>query len=234
MCSMNAPSFYYEKKLWKNGLSFIAGLDEVGRGCFAGSVVAGSVVFEPGKKIPDEITINDSKKLSAKVREQLDKWIKENALTWGVGEASVAMINRSGMTKATNYAFRKAIKRATGRIDDRIEYLLIDAFYIPYTRNFPVVRKNDKLLENIFDGNSRQMAIKKGDSKSTSIAAASIIAKVYRDKRMKRLAKKKDFKVYKWEKNKGYGTKEHREAIVKFGTTKHHRQQFVNTLLSKL
>jgi ribonuclease HII len=168
-----------------------------------------------------QIVINDSKKLSAKQREVADKWIRKNALSFGIGSASVSQINKLGIKKATEIAFRKAIKNCKLKVD----FLLIDAFYIPYVRGLR--RKNQK-------------PIIKGDTKSISIAAASIIAKVYRDKLMTDLCKKKyrtsyacvvTGKKYMWHKNKGYGTKEHRDLIRKYGTSDLHRKVFVNTWL---
>ena len=180
---MTLPNFSFEKRLWKRRYKFVAGLDEVGRGCFAGPVVASAVSFA---MMADSqwlivkkdlkalnIRIDDSKKLTRKRRGLADSWIRENAVTWGVGEASVAEINRLGIVKATNIAFRRAIGSANRRLHFRIQYLLIDAFYIPYTRDYPI---GGYLPEN-----SRQMAIVNGDEKSLSIAAASIVAKVYRD-----------------------------------------------------
>jgi ribonuclease HII len=206
------PNFSFEKKLAKQGFDLIAGVDEVGRGCFAGPVVAGCVVF--GKKIYKskvfEVKINDSKKLSQKQREAADRWIRENAHAYGLGQASVAQINRFGIKKATEIAFRKAIKDCEVGID----YLLIDAFYVPYVKGLR--RRNQK-------------AIVKGDTKSVSIAAASIIAKVYRDKLMVDLSKEAKYKKYRWEKNKGYGTKEHQKMILKHCISKLHRSQFVES-----
>lgn len=229
------PNFYFEKKVKKLGYKLIAGVDEVGRGCFAGPVVAGCVAFSsefrvlsrnspksthkgtPALGLPVTrhplVTINDSKQLSKRQREAADKWIRRNALRFGIGMASVAQINKLGIKKATEIAFRKAIKNC-GQID----YLLIDAFYIPY-----VVGLRRK----------KQKAIIKGDTKSVSIAAASIIAKVYRDKLMRALAKKPKYRKYGWDKNAGYGTEEHRKAIRKYGITNLHRKKFVETFLSK-
>jgi ribonuclease HII len=245
----NIPDFSYEKKLRKQGYKFIAGIDEVGRGCFAGPIVAGCVIFnkqiskyankqmtggvtrggEPQSRGPlvggygaaerqdpeaSEIIINDSKQLTPKQRQIADKWIRKNALAIGLGQASVSEINRLGIKKASEIAFRKAIKNCGKDID----YLLIDAFYIPYVKGLR--RKN-------------QLAIIKGDTKSVSIAAGSIIAKVYRDKIMTGLSKQSKYKHYCWGRNKGYGTKEHQNAIKKYGTTRQHRKQFVETWLSK-
>ncbi len=209
---MTLPDFYFEKQLSAKGHKLIAGVDEVGRGCFAGPVVAGVVVFAPKTKIA--VKINDSKKLTAKQRELSDKWIRKNALAWGIGEASVSQINRLGIKKATEIAFRKAIK-SIGR---EIDYLLIDAFYIPHVLGLR--RRNQK-------------AIIKGDTKSVSIAAASIIAKVHRDKLMQKLGSEAKFRKYGWNKNKGYGTNEHQKAIKKHGSTKHHRKLWIKTWLSK-
>ncbi len=211
---MTLPDFSFEKKLHKKGYRVIAGIDEVGRGCFAGPVVAGCVVFFPDPKfgIPDSVLINDSKKLSAKRREIADKWIRKNAFAFGIGQTSVARINKMGIKKASEIAFREAIKNCRVQIN----YLLIDAFYIPYVRGLR--RKNQK-------------PITKGDTKSVSIAAASIIAKVYRDRLMLELSKKPKFRKYKWDRNKGYGTLEHGRAIKKYGLTRQHRKTFVETWL---
>lgn len=203
--------FVFEKKLWRVGYPYIGGADEVGRGAFAGPVVAACVVFSKKTVIPESIEINDSKKLTPEKREKSSFWIKRNALSYGIGSASVSEINRLGIKKATEIAFRKAIRRA-GNVD----FLLIDAFFVPYVLGLR--RKN-------------QRAIVKGDSKSYSIAGASIIAKVYRDKYVEKLGKKRKFKKYGWEKNKGYGTLMHRKAIGKFGASKHHRTLFIESSL---
>ena len=210
------PNFSIEKRLQKKCYRINAGVDEVGRGSFAGPVVAGCVVFNQKLKIKDlilyGIQINDSKKLSPARRKKADKWIRENSLAWGVGLASVSQINKLGIKKATEIAFRKAIRSCGVEIN----YLLIDAFFIPYVRGLR--RKNQK-------------AITKGDTKSISIAAASIVAKVYRDEIMTELDSRPLYKNYLWGKNKGYGTAEHRNAIKKYGTTKFHRKLFVKSWL---
>jgi ribonuclease HII len=208
-----SPNFSYEKKLWRRGFRFVAGADEVGRGAFAGPIVAAAVVFPYDLQFPisdSGIKIDDSKKLKAREREKGAEWIKKNALGWGIGEVSAAMINRLGIGKATKIAFRKAITDVTRRLSSSVDFLLVDAFYVPYTKGLR--RKNQK-------------AIVHGDTKSASIAAASIIAKVYRDKLMRKLARK--HRVYGWGRNKGYGTREHQEAIKKYGVTRLHRKQFI-------
>lgn len=216
------PDFRYEKRLWMRGYKIIAGMDEVGRGCFAGPVVAAAVAFAPGNnlnlaifdKFSKKIIINDSKQLTPGQRERADEWIKENSLAVGIGQASVGQINRLGIKKASEIAFRRAI------LDCKlsINFLLIDAFYIPYVRGLR--RKN-------------QEAIVKGDTKAVSIAAASIVAKVYRDKLMTKLGTRQKYMKYGWARNKGYGTLGHRIAIQKYGTTRLHRHAFVDTWLSK-
>lgn len=215
------PNFLFENHLRNLGYKFIAGVDEVGRGCFAGPVVAAAVAFAPNSnfqlpifnQFSKKIIINDSKKLSPKQREIADEWIRKNALAWGIGQASVSQINKLGIKKASEIAFRRAIVNCKLSIN----YLLIDAFYIPYVKGLR--RKNQK-------------PIIKGDTKSVSIAAASIIAKVFRDKLMTDLDKRPKFRKYKWAKNKGYGTLEHRKAIKKYGLTRYHRNQFVETWIS--
>ncbi len=230
---MKLPNFSFEKKLWEKGFKFVAGLDEVGRGSFAGPVVAGCVVFKSETKIPKNIYINDSKKVTSKRRKITNKWIAKNAFTWGTGEVTAGVINRVGMSKAAQMAFRRAIGNANKRMQRRIDYLLIDAFFVPYVRNLPMRRKVARKNHNLKDGRARQRAIVKGDQKSVSIAAASIVAKVYRDKIMKSLSEKPRYVRYQWDKNKGYGTKEHGRAIRKFGMSKYHRKQFVKTFLSR-
>lgn len=206
------PNFSFEKEIPP---SYIAiGIDEVGRGCLAGPVVAGAVCL--GRDFEWEgIGINDSKKLTAKKREQLSQVIRKNASGWAVGEASVTTINRVGIVKATEQAMRQATKELRAKLSSKPAYILIDAFYIKY---LPGV------------GLRNQKAIIKGDGKSLSIAAASIVAKVYRDSLMQRLHTK--YPHYEWKVNKGYGTLTHRDAIKKHGLSKHHRKLFVRNLVN--
>lgn len=241
MGSRKLPNFYFENKLWKQGYKFVAGMDEVGRGCFAGPVVAAACAFAPTDNLKlktenSKIEINDSKKLTARQREISEKWIKENAVTWGIGQASVCEINKLGIAKAANSAFRRAVANANQRYFCRVDYLLIDAFFVPYLVGFPSIRKvmkNGK-VQKINHKNTRQLAITKGDCKSLSIAAASIIAKVYRDGLMEKIGARMPYRRYDWIKNKGYGTKVHREAILKYGICRHHRKKFVKTYLSRV
>lgn len=201
-----------ENKYWKNG-KVVSGGDEVGMGAFAGPVVAAVVCFD-GSRIKsgmtvrdDKIIINDSKKLTAKRRENAREWISETASYVGIGEGSVGEIDSFGIKGALSLAFARAIGA------HRCDMFLVDGFEIP------------KIALT-------QKPIVKGDGKVFSIAAASIVAKVYRDSLMVKLAQ--EHGVYGWERNKGYGTAEHRESIVKHGTTKHHRQQYVRSYLSKI
>ena len=232
---VNAPKFSYERKLWKRGFKLVAGTDEVGRGCFAGPVVAACVVFDKAKHsrffIPSTININDSKKLTSRQREIADKWIQENSVMFGIGEVSAATINRIGMAKATKMAFRKAVSDANYRSKERVEYLLIDAFYIPYIRGIPMRNKTARRNHKLRDGRARQRAIVNGDEKVMSIAAASIVAKVYRDNLMQKIGKRARYRKYDWLNNKGYATKKHQNAILKYGITGYHRKQFVDTFL---
>jgi len=229
---MRTPSFGFEKKLWKKGYKFVAGADEVGRGAFAGPVVAGCVIFPKKLLIPKGIYINDSKKVSAKRREIAEVWIKAKALGCGLGEVSATSINRIGMTKATKAAFRKAISEARSRLGRPIDYLLVDAFFVPYTSGLPVRRRKDSRGRFRKNPKGRQRAIVDGDEKSLTIGAASIIAKVYRDKLMTGLGQKPKYKIYGWGRNKGYGTKEHQKAILKYGITGYHRKAFVKSFFS--
>lgn len=194
------PTFYEEQLLWQKGYNNIAGVDEVGRGCFAGPVVAAAVI------LPQEFTsskpINDSKKLSVKTRTELAEVIKKQAIAYAIAEISVEVINAIGIGQATQQAFAKAIME----LPKQPQHILIDAFYI-----------NSLPKEN-------QKPIVHGDGISISIAAASIIAKVYRDELMKKLHLK--YVQYDFGTNKGYGTKAHQEAIRKYGLCDLHRTSF--------
>jgi ribonuclease HII len=227
---MSLPDLSFEQKLWSRGVRHVAGADEVGRGCFAGPVTAGCVVFPDNVKINSEVEINDSKKLDHRKRVRASTWIKKNCLACGVGNASVAEINRLGIKKAAEKAYRRAVAEVNKKLTERIEFLLIDAFYVPYLGGLPVNKRSNDIV-NIFESNSKQLAIKKGDSISISIAAASIIAKVHRDEYMINLAKDEFHQMYAWQSNKGYGSLQHRNAIIEHGITSHHRKQFVETFL---
>lgn len=206
---MPTPTFKEEQKLWKKGYRYIVGLDEVGRGAFAGPVVAGGVVFDA--KTDKLLTngINDSKLLKPRQRQNLSKLITENAFCSSIASSSVSIINKKGVGKATQIAFRKVLKEIRLKLKGKKIFVFIDGFYIKYLNGV---------------GLKNQKAIVKGDQKSISIAAASIIAKVHRDRLMKSLHKK--YPQYKLGKNKGYGTKQHQKALKKYGLSKIHRKSF--------
>lgn len=179
---------------------FICGIDEVGRGPFAGPVVAGAVILP---KDCDILYINDSKKLSEKVREKLYEEIKEKAVSAAVGIVEPARIDEINILQATYEAMRIAISK----LDPGPDLLLNDAVTIPGV-------------------DIMQVPIIKGDAKSISIGAASIFAKVTRDRLM--LEYDKQYPEYGFAKNVGYGTAEHIAALKKFGPTPIHRRSFIH------
>lgn len=187
----------FEIELYNNGINFIAGIDEVGRGPLVGPVVTAAVILP--KDFYDE-RINDSKKLTEKKRELLYDVIMENAISVGIGISSEDVIDEINILNAT----KRAMLEAVNNLNVKPEHLLIDA-----------VKLNTDIP---------QTSIIKGDAKSESIAAASIIAKVTRDRMMIELDK--IHPEYDFKHNKGYGTKKHIEAIRKYGIIKEHRKTF--------
>lgn len=175
------------------------GCDEAGRGCLAGPVVASAVILPKGLIIEG---LNDSKKLTSNKREYLSKLIKESALAWGIGIVSSKEIDKINILNASFLAMHRALDK----LNKDFKLILVDG---PYFNKYKT--KN-------------HICIIKGDGKIDSIAAASIIAKDHRDKLMISLGDR--FKEYKWQKNKGYPTREHREALKKHGTTNFHRKSF--------
>lgn len=184
-------------------IKLIAGTDEAGRGPLAGPVVAAAVVFSPDTFIDN---VNDSKKLSEKEREELFPIIIEKSLSYGVSIISNTKIDKINILQASLLAMKKSVNKLQVKPD----LILIDG-------------------NKIFKHEIPAKAIVKGDSKSFAIAAASIIAKVTRDKIMKRLGRKHP--QYSWSKNKGYPTQEHINAIKLFGPTDHHRKSFLCNIL---
>lgn len=207
------PNFKEERKLWKEGVRIVLGIDEVGRGAFAGPIVAGAVVFPQIPKVNGKLKflndINDSKLLDSNTRRKLAKSIKKHALYWAVEEVGINIINKYGIGYANKMVFRKVVKKIITQAKEDSFYLLSDGYRTKYIKGFNI--KNHK-------------AIISGDRKSITIAAASIIAKVYRDSLMRRLSR--EFKNYKFSKNKGYGTKSHQEALLKYGLSRAHRRSF--------
>lgn len=193
----------FENEGYKKGYVYIGGIDEAGRGPLAGPVVASVVVFKQGTKIEG---INDSKKLSEAKREELFDIIKKEALDYGIGIVNNEEIDEFNILNATYMAMKKALNCLKKSPD----YLLIDAATIPGV-------------------DIAQNPIIKGDSKSISIAAASILAKVTRDNLMYQYDEM--YPEYGFKGHKGYGTKEHYEAIEKHGITPIHRKSFLKNVL---
>lgn len=207
---MILPNFTEESKLWNKGYKYVIGVDEVGRGAFAGPVCVAAVIFKCETEEITKLGINDSKLLKPLKRSHLSKIIKKTCLHYSIATVGVSKINKDGIGKATQTAFRMAIKNVIKQAKtDQEFFLLIDGFAV-------------KNINGI--GLKNQKPIIKGDRSSISIAAASIIAKVYRDSIMENLSKK--YKEYGFEKHKGYGTLEHRAAIKKHGLSKIHRTSF--------
>lgn len=193
----------FENEGYENGYLYIGGIDEAGRGPLAGPVVAAVVVFKPNTKIEG---INDSKKLSEAKRDELFDIIKEQALDYGIGIVNNSEIDEFNILQATYMAMKKAINC----LEKAPDYLLIDAATIPGV-------------------DTPQKPIIKGDSKSISIAAASILAKVTRDSIMYQYDEM--YPEYGFKSHKGYGTKEHYEAIERHGITPIHRKSFLKNVL---
>lgn len=198
------PTFQYENIQWGKGMLAVAGFDEVGRGAFAGPVVTAAVVFSPYYKFKNNLlyTIDDSKRLSAKKRKELAEIIKEEALCFSINEVSLPVINEQGIGEAAQCSFFKSYKSLCHPCD----FLLVDGF----------------LIKNIHK--NLQLPIVHGDRLSISIAAASILAKVYRDQKMVELHS--IHPEYGFNENKGYGTAYHRKQIGDYDLSPAHRTSF--------
>jgi ribonuclease HII len=179
-------------------MKVLAGVDEVGRGSLIGPVYAAAVILN--KSINTKI-LKDSKSLSKNKRKEISTYIKKNSI-WAIGQASVREIEKINILQASLLA----MKRAIIKLKKKPSLVLIDGNKLPNIKNYNL------------------KYIIKGDQKIPSISAASIIAKVSRDKLMTTLSK--NFQNYGWDTNSGYGTKEHLKAIKKFGITKYHRKTF--------
>ena len=191
--------YEYEEELYNKGISYIAGVDEVGRGPLIGPVVAACCVLPKDFKLEG---LTDSKKLSEKKRNIFSDYIKENAIAYGIGEISPEIIDEVNIYEATKIAMKEAIKQVQEKIN--IEHVLIDA--MPLELDIP------------------STSIIKGDAKSISIAAASVLAKVYRDNLMYELDEK--YPMYGYKSHKGYPTKKHVEAINKYGLIEGYRKTY--------
>ena len=201
----------YERDLREKGVTYIGGVDEVGRGPLAGPVTAACVVLPADF---DVLGVDDSKKLSGKKREELYDKIKEKALVCGIGMCDNEVIDEINILEATKKAMAEAIDEADRQLKEKgltgVEHLLIDAVALK-------------------DVDIPQTSIIKGDANSLSIAAASIIAKVTRDRLMAEYHRQYPF--YGFDSNKGYGTKAHYEGIDKYGITPIHRKSFLKNIL---
>ncbi|MFH1711772.1 MAG: ribonuclease HII [Patescibacteria group bacterium] len=191
---MKIPTFHYERELMARGYRVIVGVDEAGAGCLAGPVVAAAVVLPLDSRLK---LIRDSKLLTERNREILFDQIAARADAWAIGSASHEEINKIGIRQANYLAMERAIEQIEG-----VEFALVDAWTLP----------NLKIPQN---------GIIKGDTKIKSIAAASIMAKVTRDRHM--LEQARLYPEYGFERHKGYGTKFHQEAIHKHGPCPIHR-----------
>ncbi len=216
LCYYERMNLNREKRLWKRGYKYVVGLDEAGRGPLAGPVAAAVVMINAKHKAQSTKLqfkaksllkeIKDSKKLSPKKRETLYKLlVKEPNIEWGIGRASEKMIDKINILEATKLAMKKAVKNLEKKLDKKVNFLILDG-------NFKI------------DLDISQKSIIKGDSKVFSIAAASIIAKVTRDRIMKRYHKK--YPEYGFDKHKGYATKLHKQALKKHGACQIHRMSF--------
>ncbi|MGB0757557.1 MAG: ribonuclease HII [Patescibacteria group bacterium] len=192
-----------ELLLYKKGYKAIVGLDEVGRGALAGPIVAGACILPRDVSRSLLVQLNDSKKLSKTNRELVSKNIT-NVAIWSVGVVGNYEIDRLGIAKANILAFKRALKNLPN-----YDYVLVDYFQNIDIHHVPVI------------------GVTKGDALVPTIAAASIVAKVYRDALMKRKAT--EFPEYGFESHVGYGTERHREAIQKYGTTSIHRKSFIKS-----
>ena len=195
--------FLIEREYQKRGYTAIAGVDEAGRGPLAGPVFAAAVILPEGCLIEG---LNDSKKISPKKREALFDRIVKEARAFAIAEASVEEIDRMNIREATSLAMNRAIRGLKLSPD----FVLVDGNYIG---GCPVAHE----------------CVVKGDAKSANIAAASILAKVSRDRLLLKLAE--EYPEYGFEKHKGYGTKIHVEALLKFGPTPIHRKTFLKKIL---
>jgi len=197
-----APNHDFESALWKAGINRVAGLDEAGRGAWAGPVAAGAVILPCSQAISQELSgVRDSKELTPQQRASLAPVIKELALCWAVGFAEAAEIDRFGIV----YATRLAMQRALAGLSSAPSHLLIDALFLPEIQ-IP------------------QTSLIKGDRRSLSIAAASILAKTSRDVWMVECGSR--YPQYAFASHKGYGTALHQERLSEFGACPVHRHSF--------
>ena len=199
-----------EKSLYDKNYELIAGIDEVGRGCLAGDVVACAIIMPKNLIIEG---VKDSKKLTEKKRNELYGEILENAIACGIGRVDAKTIDRINIKESSRVAMKFAVENIRDRDNNNItpDFLLVDA--------------------EVIDLNINQESVIKGDDKSHTIACASIIAKVYRDNLCQDWDK--EYPGYNIKQHKGYGTKEHRENIKNIGPSKIHRISFLKNILKR-
>ena len=208
---MKYPNFREEKKLWRKGYKRVVGLDEAGRGPLAGPVVAAAVMIKNnGSEISKRLItlgVRDSKKITPKKREELYKILtKDSQIEWGIGRASEKVIDRINILEATKLAMKRAVRTLEKKLGRKsLDFLLLDG----------------RMKINL---NIPQKSIIKADNKVLSCAAASIIAKVRRDRMMRGYDKK--YPQYGFSKHKGYATKLHKKMLKKHGSCKIHRKTF--------
>ncbi|WP_299029148.1 ribonuclease HII [uncultured Thermanaerothrix sp.] len=196
------PNLVFERRLWAQGVRYVAGLDEAGRGAWAGPVTAGCVILPPDEKILSRLSgLRDSKQHTPTQRERWAERIRSLALAWGVGMASVDEIDRLGILAATRLAMVRALEAAAWPAN----YLLVDALHLP-------------------DLDLPQLALIKGDQRALSIAAAAVLAKTARDARMREY--EAQYPGYGFARHKGYGVPAHRAALARLGPCPLHRRSF--------
>ncbi|MFH1968678.1 MAG: ribonuclease HII [bacterium] len=225
---MKYPNLNEEKKLWKKGFKYVVGVDEAGRGPLAGPVVAAAVFVKPKTKILIK-GINDSKKLSEKQREEFYEILTIHPhIKWGIGVVSEKVIDKINILEATKLAMNKAVKNlqkklAKEKLIRRTSFPIVDDRQSLGKVDFLILDGNFKINSACLPA-GRQKSIVKGDQKVISIAAASIIAKVTRDRLMRKYHKK--YPEYGFCFHKGYPTKAHFANLKKFGPCKIHRKSF--------
>lgn len=197
------PDYSYEAKALQNGFKYVCGVDEAGRGPLAGPVCAAAVILPEGAVIEG---LNDSKKLTEKKREALFEVVKQTAISWSVAYADVSEIEEYNILNATFIAMNRAIEG----LDIPADFAIIDGNRVPKDIKVPCE------------------TVVKGDSKSMSVAAASILAKVSRDRLMMELDKK--YPEYEFKKHKGYGTALHIAKIKEYGASECHRPSFLKKI----
>jgi ribonuclease HII len=198
------PDIELEKKLWKEGKKYVVGIDEAGRGPLAGPVCAGAVVIDDRTDVSE--IVRDSKKMTAKQREKSFDFILGNSLACGVCMIGPKDIDRYGIQKAVQRAMQGALSEVEKMLGKRAEYLIVDGTNVESILGYDMLK------------------IKGGDIKHYSISCASVLAKVTRDRYMIEISKK--YPEYGFDRHMGYGTKQHIEAITKYGPCDIHRRSF--------